>query len=73
MFAKAVFINPEEVQNVTKHQLRTAVKLDLLTKLSEPLQELYTEALGMVSKAGKCSEDLRKEFCENVFRTVNHF
>ena len=48
-------------------QLRTAVKLDLLTKLSERLQELYTEALGMVKEASKCSEDLRKDFYDLAY------
>ena len=32
------------------------------TKLSRRLQELYTEALGMLPEAVKCSEDLRKDF-----------
>ena len=54
--------SPLQVQEVKQDQLKTAVKLDLLTKLSERLQDLYTEALGMVKEACKCSEDLRKDF-----------
>ena len=46
--------SPLQVQEVKQDQVRTAVKLDLLTKLSERLQDLYTEALGMVKEAGKC-------------------
>ncbi|XP_073233650.1 uncharacterized protein [Porites lutea] len=59
--------SPLQVQEVKQDQLRTAVKLDLLTKLSERLQELYTEALGMVKEAGKCSEDLRKDFYDLAY------
>ena len=54
--------SPLQIQEVKQDQLKTAVKLDLLTKLSERLQDLYTEALGMVKEACKCSEDLRKDF-----------
>ena len=53
---------PLQIQELKQDQLKTAVKLDLLTKLSERLQDLYTEALGMVKEACKCSEDLRKDF-----------
>ena len=51
-----------QVQVVKQDQLKTAVKLDLLTRLSERLQELYTEALGMFAEACKCSGDLREVF-----------
>ena len=50
------------MQVVKQDQLKTAVKLDLLTRLSKQLQELYTKALGMVAEACKCSEELRKVF-----------
>ncbi|XP_073233659.1 uncharacterized protein [Porites lutea] len=59
--------SPLQVQEVKQDQLRTAVKLDLLTKLSERLQELYTEALGIVKEACKCSEDLRKDFYDLAY------
>ena len=58
---------PLQVQEVKQDQLKTAVKLDLLTKLSERLQEFYTEALGMVKEACKCSEDLRKDFYDLAY------
>ena len=63
------------MQEVTQDQLRTAVKLDLLTRLSKRLQELYTEALGMVKEACKCSEDLRKDFYDLAYHElkVEHF
>ena len=51
---------PLHVEEVKQDQRRTSVKLDLLTKLSERLQELYTEALGMVKEACKCSEDFKE-------------
>ena len=59
--------SPLQVEEVKQDQLKTAVKLDLLTKLSERLQELYTEALGMVKEACKCSEDLRKDFYDLAY------
>ena len=59
--------SPLQVQEVKQDQLKTAVKLDLLTKLSERLQEVYKEALRMVKEACKCSEDLRKEFYDLVY------
>ena len=59
--------SPLQVQEVKQDQLRTAVKLDLLTKLSGRLQDLYTEALGMVKEACKCSEDLRKDFYDLAY------
>ena len=43
-------------------QLRTAVRLDLLSRLSVSLQELYSEVLAMAAEACKCSEDLKREF-----------
>ena len=59
--------SPLQVQEVKQDQLKTAVKLDLLTKLSERLQEFYTEALGMVKEACKCREDLRKDFYDLAY------
>ena len=47
--------------------LKTAVKLDLLTRLSERLQEPYTKALGMVTEVCKCSEKLRKDYYDLAY------
>ena len=59
--------SPLQVQEVKQDQLKTAVKLDLLTNLSKRLQEFYSEALGMVKEAGICSEDLRKNFYDLAY------
>ena len=59
--------SPLQVQEMKQNQLRRAVKLDLLTNLSKRLQDLYTEALGMVAEASKCSEDLRKDFYDLTY------
>ena len=63
------------MQEATQDQLRTAGKLDLLTRLSERLQDLYTEAVGMVAEACKCSEDLRKDFYDLAYHGLRaeHF
>ena len=44
-----------------------AVKLDLLIRLSENLQGLYTEIQGMISEAAKCSEDLRRDYYDLAY------
>ena len=56
-----------QVPEIEQDQLKTAVKLDLLTRLSEWLQELYTEALGMVTEVCKCSEELRKDYYDLAY------
>ena len=55
------------VQEIEKDHLKTPVKLDLLTRLSERLQELYTEVLGMVTEVCKCSEELRKDYYDLAY------
>ena len=55
------------MQEVKQDQVKTAVKLDLLTRLSERLQELYTVALRIVAEACKCSEDLRQDFYDLAY------
>ena len=63
------------MQEATQDQLRLAGKLDLLIRLSERLQDLYTEAVGMVAEACKCSEDLRKAFYDLAYHVLRaeHF
>ena len=56
-----------QVPEIEQDQLKIAVKLDLLTRLSEWLQELYTEALGMVTEVCKCSEELRKDYYDLAY------
>ena len=59
--------SPLDVPEEKQDQLKTSVKLDLLTKLSERLQELYSEVQAMVAETCKCSEDLKKEFYDFAY------
>ena len=60
---------------VKQDQLRLAVRLDLLIRLSENLQELYTETQGMISQAVKCNEDLRRDYYDLAYHGLRaeHF
>ena len=64
---KTYVTSPLEVPEVKQDQLKTSVKLDLLIKLSERLQELYSEVQAMVAETCKCSEDLKKEFYDFAY------
>jgi len=59
--------SPLEVREVNQDQLDTPVKLDLLTRLSKSLQELYSETKGMVLETCKCDEDLKREFYDFAY------
>ena len=50
------------VPEVKEDKLKTLVKLDLLTKLSESLQEIYSDIQRMVAETCKCNEDLKRDF-----------
>ena len=50
-----------QVPEVKEDKLKTAVKLDLLTKLSESLQNIYSDIQAMVAETCKCNEDLKRE------------
>ncbi|CAH3014109.1 unnamed protein product [Porites evermanni] len=67
--------SPLQVPVVKQDQLRLAVNLDLLIKLSENLQELYTEIQGIISEAVKCSEDLRRDYYDLAYHGLRaeHF
>ena len=56
-----------QVPEVKEDKLKTAVKLDLLTKLSVSLQEMYSEVLTMAAETCKCSEDLRREYYDLAY------
>ena len=56
-----------QVPEVWGDELKTAVKLDLLTKLSESLQNFYSDIHAMVAETCKCNEDLKREFHEFVY------
>ena len=59
--------SPLQVPEVKQDKLKTPVKLDLLTRLSERLQELYSETLIIVTETCKCSEDLKREFYDFAY------
>ena len=56
-----------QVPEVKEDKLKTAVKLDLLTKLSESLQNLYSRTHTMVAETCKCNKDLRREFYDFAY------
>lgn len=64
--------SPLQVPEIEQDHLKTAVKLDLLTRLSEWLQELYTEALGMATEVCKCSEELRKHYYDLAYHGLRN-
>ena len=58
-----------QVPEVKEDKSKTAaVKLDLLTKLSDILQNMYSEIQAMVAEACKCNEDLKREFYDFAYR-----
>lgn len=59
--------SPLQVPEVNQDKLKTPVRLDLLTRLSHSLQELYSETQVMVAEACKCSEDLKDYFNDFAF------
>ena len=67
--------SPLQAPVIKQDQLRLAVRLDLLIRLSENLQELYTEIQGMISEAAKCSEDLRRDYYDLAYHGLRaeHF
>ena len=56
-----------EVPVVNQDQLKTPVKLNLLLRLTESLQMIYTRTMTMVTETCKCSEDLRREFYDFAY------
>ena len=56
-----------QVPEVKQDKLRTAVKLDLLTRLSVNLQEMYSKIVAMAAETCKCSEDLKREFYDFAY------
>lgn len=59
--------SPLQVPEVNQDKLKTPVRLDLLTRLSHSLQELYSETQLMVAETCKCSEDLKRDFYDFAF------
>ena len=56
-----------QVPEVKEDKLKTAVKLDLLTKLSESLQNIYSDIHAVVAETCKCNEDLKREFYDLAY------
>jgi len=56
-----------QVPEVKEDKLKTAVKLDLLKRLSESLQNMYSEIQAMVAEMCKCNEDLKREFYDFAY------
>lgn len=67
--------SPLQAPVVKQDQLRLAVRLDLLIRLSENLQKLYTETQVMISEAAKCSADLRRDYYDLAYHGLRaeHF
>ena len=51
-----------EVPEIWEDKLKVPVTLDLLSKLSVSLQELYTSVVSMLAECCKCSEEVKREF-----------
>ena len=64
---KTELTSPLQVAEVKEDTLKTAVKLDLLKRLSEILQNMYSEIQAMVAETCKCSEDLKREFYDLAY------
>ena len=59
--------SPLRVPEVKEDKLKTAVKLDLLTRLSESLQEIYSDIQRMVTETCKCDEDVKRDFYDFAY------
>lgn len=51
----------------TKDKLKVSVTVDLLTRLSVSLQELYSSVLSMVAETCKCNEEVKREFYDLAY------
>ena len=56
-----------QVPEVKEDKLKTAVELDLLTKLSESLQNMYSDIQAMVAETYKYNEDLKRELYDFAY------
>ena len=59
-----------QVPEIKEDKLKTAVKLDLLSKLSKSLQNIYSKIQSMVAETCKCNEDLKREFYDLAYHGV---
>ena len=56
-----------QLPEVKEDKLKVPVQLDLLSRLSFSLQELYTSVLSMGAECCKCSEEVRREFYDFAY------
>ena len=56
-----------QVPEVKEDKLKVSVQLDLLSRLSFSLQELYTSVLSMGAECFKCSEEVKREFYDFAY------
>ena len=56
-----------QVPEGKEDKLKVPVQLDLLSKLSFSLQELYTSVLSIGAECCKCSEEVRREFYDFAY------
>ncbi|KAJ7383148.1 hypothetical protein OS493_030300 [Desmophyllum pertusum] len=59
--------SPLRVPEVKEDKLKTSVMLDLLTRLSESLQEIYSDIQRMVAETCKCNEDVKRDFYDFAY------
>ena len=52
---------------IWEDKLKVSVTLDLLSRFSVSLQELYTSALSIVAECCKCSEEVKREFYDFAY------
>ena len=56
-----------QLPEVKEDKPKVPVQLDLLSRLSFSLQELYTSVLSMGAECCKCSEEVRREFYDFAY------
>ena len=56
-----------EMPEIWEDKLKVSVTLDLLSRFSVSLQELYTSALSIVAECCKCSEEVKREFYDFAY------
>ena len=63
-------ISDLEIGELKEESFRIPNKLDLLTRHSRTLQELYTRVTGMTGEACKCDEVVRRAFYDFTYHSL---
>ena len=63
-------ISDLEIGELKEESFRIPNKLDLLTRHSRTLQELYTKVTGMTGEACKCDEVVRRNFYDFTYHSL---